>query len=87
MKSATAKALTVGALALCLVAIGGSAGAQDGTGEPPTGATAQGQQPPAPGPLPPGILLAPQTNAPPRAEPPGGLQSCPDQGQRLELIV
>jgi hypothetical protein len=30
----------------------------------------------------------PHGNAPPAAaEPPGTLQSCPDQGRRLELIV
>ena len=82
--------LAAGALACWLLAVVGPAGAQETTTEPPAGpAAVQGQPAPAPAPLtvPPGILLAPQTSVPPGADPRGPVQSCPDQGQRLELIV
>jgi hypothetical protein len=86
MRYAIARILAAGALMLCVATAAGPAGAQEATGEPP--ATAEGQQQiPAPVPLPPGILLAPQTTLPPGAQPRGPVQSCPDQGQRLELIV
>jgi hypothetical protein len=76
------------ALTVCVVTGADPAGAQDKAGEPPAGPTAQGRQLPAPAPLPPGPSAVPHGNAPPAAaEPPGTLQSCPDQGRRLELIV
>jgi|SoiMethySBSTD1v2_1073268.scaffolds.fasta_scaffold04563_8 hypothetical protein len=80
--------LAAGALACWLLAVVGPAGAQETTTEPPAGpAAVQGQPAPAPLTVPPGILLAPQTSVPPGADPRGPVQSCPDQGQRLELIV